>query len=294
MSKYFDATIKGLLECGPADWVALAGFPGRTAEIVDADVSTVSAATDKVIRVNDPKPWFLDVNFQTGPDASLPRRVHLYSSLLHSRHELPVRSVVILLSRDANLSVIDGHFQLSFPGESPYLEFRYDVIRVWELDPERLLRGPLSLVPLAPVSAVRKTELPRVVREVAERLEIDGGDRAPEMWAASSILMGLKYEEAFIDRLLVEVQAMAESVTFKVLEDRGSLKTVQKTLLHQGTVLLGEPPDAIREKIMGTRITDLPRFDDLLLRLLKVNSWDELMADPVPPKKPAKRKKPKA
>ena len=91
MSKYFDATMKGLLECGPADWVALAGFPGRKAEIVDAEVSTVTAATDKVIRVHDPDPWLFDVNFQTGPDASLPRRVHLYNTLLHERHGMSRR-----------------------------------------------------------------------------------------------------------------------------------------------------------------------------------------------------------
>ena len=176
MSKYFDAAMKGLLESGPADWVALAGYPGRSAEIVDADVSTVSAATDKVIRVNDPAPWLCDVNFQTGPDASLPRRVHLYNTLLHERHQLPVRSVVILLSRDANLSAINGHFRLRFPGEAPYLEFRYDVIRVWELDPEMLLRGPVSLVPLAPVSTVPKSDVPRVLQDVVERLSTDGAN----------------------------------------------------------------------------------------------------------------------
>src|SRR4051794_13258183 len=106
MSKRFDATVKGLLERGPSDWPALAGFAGRQVEVIDADVSTVTAASDKVLRVRDTPPWLMDVNFQTGPDASLPRRVHLYNALLEDRHDLPVRSVVVLLRKQANLATI--------------------------------------------------------------------------------------------------------------------------------------------------------------------------------------------
>jgi hypothetical protein len=47
----FDATVKAMLEEGPADWPALAGRKVGPVEDIDADVSTVSAATDKVLRV---------------------------------------------------------------------------------------------------------------------------------------------------------------------------------------------------------------------------------------------------
>ena len=60
----------------PDDWVAMTGHRGK-AEIIAADVSTVSAATDKVLRVRGArgKPdWLSDINFQSGPDASVPRR----------------------------------------------------------------------------------------------------------------------------------------------------------------------------------------------------------------------------
>src|SRR4051812_2353909 len=119
MALPFDATLKAMLEAGPADWLALAGLPVRPAAVIDADVSAVSAASDKVIRAEDDPPWLFDLNFQTGPDASLPRRVHLYNTLLHERHRMPVRSAVVLLSRDANLSVLDGRYARQFPGEVP-------------------------------------------------------------------------------------------------------------------------------------------------------------------------------
>jgi hypothetical protein len=46
----------------------------------------------------------MDISFQRGPDASLPRRTHKYNALLEDRHDLLVRSVVVLLTLAANLS----------------------------------------------------------------------------------------------------------------------------------------------------------------------------------------------
>src|SRR5438067_10121883 len=126
----FDATLKGLLEASPLSWVELSGYAGDAAEVTDADVSTFTGASDKVIRVRGPRDWVLDINFQRGPDASVPRRAHLYSALLENRHELPVRSVVVLLTPRAHLAAISGRFERGFPGEAPYDVFLYDVIRV--------------------------------------------------------------------------------------------------------------------------------------------------------------------
>src|SRR6516225_3679702 len=83
MSKPFDATPKALLELRPADWPAFLGVPARAVEVVDADVSTVTAATDKVLLVRaEAGDRIQHFDFQSGPDAALPRRVHGYSALL--------------------------------------------------------------------------------------------------------------------------------------------------------------------------------------------------------------------
>src|SRR5260370_7211014 len=47
--------------------------------------------------------WILDINFQRGPDASLPRRMHVYNALLEHRHDLLVCSVAVLLTPEAHL-----------------------------------------------------------------------------------------------------------------------------------------------------------------------------------------------
>jgi hypothetical protein len=43
------------------------------------------------------------LDFQAGPDATVPRRTHGYNALLEDRHELMVRSVVVLPRPEANL-----------------------------------------------------------------------------------------------------------------------------------------------------------------------------------------------
>src|SRR5947209_5514150 len=128
MSKRFDATLKGMVEVSPTSWADLEGHPATTVDVIDADVSTVTGASDKTLRAHGAYDWILDINFQRGPDASVPRRTHLYSTLLEYRHQLPVRSVVVLLTPGAQLSVIDGRYRRGFPGEEPYDTFRYDLI----------------------------------------------------------------------------------------------------------------------------------------------------------------------
>ena len=165
MSKPFDATPKGLVEIRPPDWPAFLGVVARAVEVVDADVSTVTAAADKVLVVRtDEGDRIQHLDFQSGPDASVPRRTHGYSALLEERHELPVESVVLLLRPEANLSAINGVYERSLPGAAgPYLHFGYRVIRVWELPVETVLKAGISVLPLAPISAVRQNELPAVI-----------------------------------------------------------------------------------------------------------------------------------
>src|SRR5947209_7170214 len=174
MSKRFDATLKGMVEVSPTSWADLEGHPATTVDVIDADVSTVTAASDKTLLAHGAYDWILDINFQRGPDASVPRRTHLYSTLLEYRHQLPVRSLVVLLSPKAQLSSINGVYQRSCPGEPPYDTFHYQVLRVWELPLARLLAGGLGTLPLAPISAVTPEQLPGIIQQMKARLDAAG------------------------------------------------------------------------------------------------------------------------
>ena len=143
LSGRFRYSKRGQEPFGPPDWAALLGVAARSVEVVDADVSTVTAAADKVLLVrSDQGDRIQHFDFQASPDASLPQRSHGYSAVLEARHGLPVESVVFLLRPEANLRAINGVYEQRLPGEAePYLRFRYRVIRVWELSVERVLGG---------------------------------------------------------------------------------------------------------------------------------------------------------
>lgn len=83
---------------------------------------------------------------------------------------------------------------------------------------------------------------------------------------------------------------MAESVTIKIFEEWGALKQAKQTILQLGTIRFGEPSEEVKRAVEG--IDKLDRFDDLNIRLLKVGSWDELLAAPAPkPRKSPRRKR---
>jgi predicted transposase YdaD len=276
MSKKFDATLKTLLELSPDDWPVLVGRPRGRAKVINADVSTVTAGADKVLRVNGRPPWLLHLEFQRGPDRSLPLRMHVYNALLEERHGLAVCSVAVLLSPRANLSNLAGTYRQQLKGEPAYLTFTYRVLRVWELPVEPLLTGGPGVLPLAPISAVTEAEVPSVIRRIKERLsEPPLTSEAARLWTATYVLMGLRYKAGWVDHLLEGVGAMEESVTYQAIVEKGRVQELRRVLLLQGTNRFG-PPDAQVTAALEA-MSNVTVLERLAVRLLKADSWAELL-----------------
>lgn len=216
-SKPFDATLKELIEDDSAAWSAFVEpWPIQEVAVIDADVSTVSAAADKVLRIHGASgDWLLNLEPESSHAEDIPDRLHLYSTLLHRRHELSVHSVVLLLRREANASNLTGVLELRLPGqEEPYDVFRYQVIRLWEEPLARLLAGGLGTLPLVPLTDEGSTNLPGVLRHIDERLRQEAAaPRAAKIWAATFVLMGLRYPAELSERLFQGVTTMEESTT---------------------------------------------------------------------------------
>jgi hypothetical protein len=174
MSKPFDATTRNLIELGPADWLAYLGTPvadpGRVA-MIDSNLSTVTADADRVIRLEDPIPWLWNIELQAGRDLGLAVRLHFYSTLLHHHHGLPVRTSLVLLREAAFGPELTGYQELRYPGGEIYDWFRYDVVKVWEQPVEQVLAAGLTVLPLAPVSQVERTQVPDVLVAISDRLK---------------------------------------------------------------------------------------------------------------------------
>lgn len=289
MAKTFDATLKGMLEESPGDWPVLAGQPHAEAEVIDADVSTFTGAADKVL-LHGRTDWILHLEFQSGPDTNLPRRMQTANVLLDQRHGLMVRSVAILLRPEANLSNLNGLYERHFAGEEPHLTFRYQVIRVWQLPPEPLLSGGLGLLPLAPISAVAEAELPAVVKRMKERLgKPKARSLARRVWAATYILLGMRYSMALADRLLEDAMIWEHSATYQGLLQKGRLEEARKNLLAAGSEMFGSPNANAVAAVEA--IIDLQRLEHLLRRVFHTSTWEELLESSAAPR--PRRRKPK-
>ncbi len=285
MSKPFDAATKYLVETMPADWLALAGVTGVTAEVMDAELSTVTAAADKAILVTSPARWLVNLELQASPDKRLDQRLSEYSVLLDGKYDLPVQTIVVLL-RPAAGRKVTGEYRRFLPNGECYQWFKYQVIRLWEQDVERLLRSGLGTLPLAPLADVKRKELPGVIQRMRERIE---GEAPPEdkpfLWTATFVLMGLRYSREVTQQLLRGVREMKESVTYQAILEEGrlegipigSVKEAQTILLRQGTKRFGPPTARTRRRIKS--ITSIERLELLAERLLDVTSWQELLSE---------------
>src|SRR5258708_7329520 len=94
MSHPFDATFKDIFAPRPEDFAPVLRFPPlKPAQALNVDLSTISAATDVAFGFGAPPQQIVDLNFQSGPDATLAARLHLYNAAFHLRYQVPVRSV---------------------------------------------------------------------------------------------------------------------------------------------------------------------------------------------------------
>jgi hypothetical protein len=74
MFNRFDVSAKELVWDDPDGWVAGLGIaPGGPVEVIDSDVTTLTAAADKVIRVGDPEPFLVNIELQSSYEAGLTR-----------------------------------------------------------------------------------------------------------------------------------------------------------------------------------------------------------------------------
>jgi predicted transposase YdaD len=285
MPNPFDETLKHLVELQPAVWLQYVGLPVGQAEIIDADLSTLTAEADKVIRVRTAKPSLVHLEFQSGYDPELADRTLLYNVLLRNRHKLSVRSVVILLRRKADGAKMTGGIRDADPNDGELIhDFRYRILRVWERAVEETVTGPLATLPLAPLSKVTRAELPGVIEQMQERIRREtSAAEARELWSATYILMGLRYAEAFTLQMLRGVQEMEDSVTYQAIirkgeargEIKGRLEERHDVLMQLGGKRFG-PPDASVQAALES-ITDLKQLERLTERLLEVESWQELL-----------------
>jgi hypothetical protein len=218
----------------------------------------------------------------------------VYKSVLEDRHQCSVRSSLVLLSDKANLKVYTGRYESVLQGEAePYRTFRYDVVRLWEMEPATFLNGDVTLLPLVPLTKVTPEAMPEVFGEMVRRIDPEADPtKFNVLRSATDILMKLRYDDEFITRLL-ETLPVEHSAWWKALEARseasGELKGQKKLLRDLGQARFGPPPEATLRTLNS--LSDVKEVEKIALRLFTASSWEELL--PTTGKKPTKRKRAK-
>ncbi len=126
--------------------------PGiRLAAVETVELPVPSRTIDSVLRLErDGLVWYRHLEFQAGPDPDLPRRCFEYNSRLILHYDAAVLTTVLYLLPGSDRDAPDAY--RLYIGDWLAYEWRFDVVRLWEIDAELALQGgeagPLALVPL--------------------------------------------------------------------------------------------------------------------------------------------------
>jgi hypothetical protein len=297
MSLPFDATIKDLVEAFVPDYQARLHLDEfAPLQVMNVDLSTVSAATDIALGEGDPPRRVVDLNFQGGPDDRLVARVLLYHALLHYHYHVPVHSLLVLLRPITGHADITGRLRYEGRRRRGKMDFTFEVIRLWQEPVEQFLSGGLGPLPLAPLCHLPPGRpldeaLAPVIQCVDERLatEATPEDRAT-LLTATYVLLGMRVPVETATRLFRGIQAVKESSTYQAIVQEseakgeargkimGKLEALQEMVLLQGQQRFGRPSQRAKNAVRA--ITDIPRLERLAIRILDATNWRDLLDTP--------------
>ena len=297
MVQKYDAAAKFFANLRLRDWMTLINTSseleiaeleeltvGPEVEELDSDVSTVSARVDKLMRVGGKDPRIEHVEVQTFRDVRVPVRLCRYGVVVHYVRGLPVNSTVILLHPSADGPELTGLYVAKSADGTPFLQYRYRVIRIWEIPVEVLLRAGIGVLVFAPLCKIDRDALPALIAQMRVRVEreLPPSEQA-EFWGGMGILMGLAFDVSFIDDLLKGTGNMRGSSYAQLLikEGReeglyqGRKEEAQKNVLRVALRRFGSV-DA-RLQLMVDSSNDLTQLEQLLDFAISSQNVDELL-----------------
>src|SRR5438067_1189105 len=149
----FDVSTKELVWDDPVAWLRRLGIdPSGPVEVIDSDVTALTAAADKVIRVGGLEPFLVNIELQSGHDAQLMRTLWFRQVAIDHRHDLPVLTILVLLRKEANSPALTGVYERFLPDGRPTNRYDYQVVRLWRevVEPDLTAGGVLG--PFAPLA----------------------------------------------------------------------------------------------------------------------------------------------
>lgn len=284
MAKTYNAAFKHLIDAFADDWGAFLcrqlGLPdGCRAEPVEADLSTVSPQADKLFHVVGPVDEYIHLELESAWAGDIADRMLVYNVLATARYGRPVRSVVILLRREANAAGLDGELVPADAQGREYLRFRYDLVRLWEMPAEAFFGGPIGTVALGLLTDEAQRDLVQRLEQVNARAQSEASaNELPDVLRACILLLGLRYDKQTLAQFVKGVRGMKESAGYQFIIEEGEAKGYRRIIRELGAERFGGlPPDV--ESRLG-EIDDVAHLERIGKRVLKAADWNDLLATP--------------
>jgi hypothetical protein len=281
---------------GAADWAALlAGLEPPPARPPEPDYvepyefhcTPTPPSIDQYARVTtvDGDQMVMHIRFQRIYQPDLGAILHRDNERLRAQYGGKVESVVMLLWTGADGPGVTGEYAL--PGGGT---FRYQVGRLWETDPERMLTNILGAA-MAPLTNFPPERLPEILRRMEEVIETKSKneEQRGDVWVVAYTNLGLRFPAERVHELLAHrmpfiwatppCRSTRSNGYHKGFADalrEGDMRATRRWVLSLGRARLGEPPAQVPAALDA--LTSLDRLEQLAARVLKASSWPEALA----------------
>jgi hypothetical protein len=230
MALTFDATLKDMArDCPEGFLVEFDRPPTGPIKLLNVDLSAVTRSADLMVGLGEPMDEIVHIEFQTSA-AAWKHADMVYNVLVYSQHHVPVHSIVLLLRPEAAHANMTGRVRYAPRPEHGNMDFGYQIVRLWQIDAERLLETDIGLLPLAvlgrlPPEASLADGLAAVVRRMVDRLSKEASaERAGKLLARALLLAGLRVQRNVAFDVFRGVHMMEESDTYLAILEEGEAK----------------------------------------------------------------------
>jgi len=238
-----DSTIKVLADRNAADYIRwLLGPSYQLIKTEGTELPATKRFADTVYHVKDEKgnPFILHIEFQ-GQKSEKPMNFRMleYNVRLLEKHGIPVCGIVIYLVKGADAGD-DGIFRSICPiGNEENLIFRYNIVKLWELDGDRLLRE--KMLGVYPLLGLTKLENPeKAFRQIVSEIhQIPDRTLSLDMLFSFQLLSSLVHSRDLLETLIRREEFMESPLYREIYQEgvqegfvKGRLEMAQEDIIE--------------------------------------------------------------
>ncbi|MFQ6071330.1 MAG: Rpn family recombination-promoting nuclease/putative transposase [Methanosarcinales archaeon] len=279
MNHYIDKTLKTLVDrFSPyyINWILGSSF--KLVEKLSTEIPTKTRHADLVYKVKDNigKQYIFHLEFQASKSKEpMNLRMLGYCVRLVEKYSLHVCGTVLYLTKEAYEQEGDlGYFRVICPDGKEVLTFKYNVIKLWELDGLELLKNKIvGLYPLLGLTKLPEPKENALIEIIKEIKSIKDPILYKDILFSFKVLSGLEINKELLDALIRREDIMESPVLKEIwLEAKkegkiegkkeGKLEGLSKSVLSVLRARFNRIPRRVTTKIK--KIREYTKLEHLL------------------------------